>query len=218
MSDLIGHHFSEPSLLKLALCHRSLGANNNERLEFLGDSILNFIVAEKLYHQLQGAREGQLSRLRSQMVKGETLAVIARELNLGEFIQLGEGELKSGGAERDSILADSVEAVLGAIFLDAGLDAAILAVDRWYGDRFSHLSIADTMKDSKSHLQELLQAKQLPLPDYEVVNIEGEGHAQQFTVRCTIVGLAQAPEGIASSRKKAEKIAAQAVLQLLKKI
>lgn len=215
LEQKLGFQFADPQLLKLALTHRSLGASNNERLEFLGDSVLNFVVAEQLFLKFPQAREGQLSRLRASLVKGDTLAAIAQELSLGEFLLLGEGERKSGGHGRASILADAVEAILGAVYHETGLADVKAVILRLLGTRLDALRLEDNQKDSKSELQELTQARQLPLPDYQLVSVEGEGHAQRFTVRCVVVGLARAPEATDSSRKKAEKKAAKLALNLL---
>ncbi|BFM11686.1 ribonuclease III [Simiduia litorea] len=211
----LGYHFVDVALLKQALSHRSIGACNNERLEFLGDSILSFVIADELFRLFPGAREGELSRLRSQLVKGDTLANIARELDLGPYLILGDGEKKSGGATRESILADAVEALLGAIYLEAGLPEARSAILRLLASRIGQLSLSDTKKDSKSKLQELLQSKKLPLPEYEVASVEGEGHAQVFTVTCAVQNSSYKASATASSRKKAEKLAALQMLQHL---
>lgn len=211
----LGYEFKDPKLANLALTHRSCGAYNNERLEFLGDSILNFTIAEALYNQFPKAREGQLSRLRAQLVKGETLAEIARDYNLGECLNLGEGELKSGGFRRDSILADAVEALIGAIFTEAGIECCKERILDWYQSRLKQLSLESTQKDPKTQLQELLQAKHAPLPEYKVVNVSGEAHAQFFTVECRISLLAEPTVGKASSRRAAEKLSASQALKKL---
>jgi len=215
LQDKMGYHFDDAALLKQALSHRSIGACNNERLEFLGDSILSFVIADELFRLFPSAREGELSRLRSQLVKGDTLASIAQELNLGVCLILGDGEKKSGGAARESILADAVEALLGAIYLDAGLNATRNTILKLLANRIGQLNLSDTKKDSKSKLQELLQSKKLALPEYEVANIEGEGHAQTFTVTCVVQNTAYKASATASSRKKAEKLAASQMLQHL---
>lgn len=211
----LGYHFVDGTLLALALTHRSAGADNNERLEFLGDSILNFIIAESLFNRLSSAREGQLSRLRSQLVKGDTLAEIAREFSLGDHLLLGEGELKSGGRERESILADAVEAIIGAIFRDSDMSTCRERVLCWYADRLDKLTLNTHAKDSKTRLQELMQKRRQPLPEYEVVEAAGEAHAQVFTVSCRISLLSQPFTAQASNRREAEKLAAAAVLKHL---
>lgn len=226
MSDLLkqrlqvrlGYEFRDPAQLDLALTHRSHGARNNERLEFLGDSILNFIIGEALYQQFPEAREGQLSRLRSQMVKGETLAELAREFELGECLRLGEGEMKSGGHRRESILADTVEALIGAIYLESGFQVCAERVNVWYQSRLQALSLAQPAKDAKTRLQEFLQAHKLPLPEYDVVEVEGEAHAHQFTIECRVTPIKETVRAQASSRRVAEKQAAAEMLEKLQQI
>ena len=213
----IGHSFTDAGLLRLALTHRSCGSHNNERLEFLGDSILNFTIGEALYRRFPTAREGQLSRLRSQLVKGETLAEIARELALGECLILGEGELKSGGCRRDSILADALEAIIGAVYLDAGMETCRERVLIWYRGRLEALSPDTSQKDPKTRLQEYLQAKKAPLPEYKVVEVSGEAHAQAFTVECRVTLLDQPTVASASNRRAAEKQAALNALRRLQR-
>lgn len=215
LEQRLGYAFKERRQLQLALTHRSHSANNNERLEFLGDSILNFLIGESLFAKFADAREGQMSRLRSQLVKGETLAVLAREFQLGECLILGEGEMKSGGHRRDSILADAVEAIIGAIYLESGLEACRERVLDWYRTRIDELTIDTSAKDSKSRLQEYLQAMRQPLPEYRVVDVGGEGHAQIFTIECHVVIAKQATRAQATSRREAEKQAAQDMLNLL---
>lgn len=211
----IGYSFNDESLLKLALTHRSVGAKNNERLEFLGDSILNFVIAEDLYRRFPKAREGQLSRLRAQLVKGVTLAEIAKEFGLGDYLLLGSGELKSGGFRRESILADAVESIIGAIFNDTGFEAAKERILYWYNSRLESLTLQDTQKDPKTRLQEFLQSRQQALPAYEVVTVEGEAHAQTFYVECHIDMLKQTSKGSGSSRRIAEQKAAKVALTSL---
>ncbi len=216
LEQRLGYHFEDPRQLQLALTHRSHGATNNERLEFLGDSILNFIVGEALFKRLPEAREGQLSRLRSQMVKGDTLAELAREFELGECLVLGEGEMRSGGNTRDSILADSVEAIIGAIYLASGLDVCRERVLTWFAPRLDKLHLDTSAKDSKSRLQEYMQAQRQPLPEYVVVAVGGEGHAQMFTIECRVALAAQPTNATASSRREAEKQSALLMLSQLK--
>lgn len=215
LSRRLGHTFSDPSLLELAMTHRSFGGQNNERLEFLGDSIVNFVIAEALFQRFLQAREGQLSRLRARLVKGPTLAELAREMGFGEYLRLGSGEMKSGGHRRESILADAVESVIAAIYLDAGMDVARARVLAWYAERLEAISLQDTQKDPKTRLQELLQSRQSPLPRYEVVAVEGEAHAQTFTVECHIEMLAEHATGIGASRRHAEQKAAEQALARL---
>lgn len=211
----LGHPFTDTSLVELALSHRSVGAKNNERLEFLGDSIVNYLMAEALYKQFPDCREGDLSRMRAQLVKGKTLAEIALEFELGDFLRLGPGEMKSGGHRRESILADTVEALIGAMFLDAGMDVCREHVVRWYQSRLESMTIQGTVKDAKTSLQELLQSRKQSLPHYKLLTITGSDHQQQFTVECQIEHLKQGFQGVASTRREAEQIAAQAALELL---
>lgn len=211
----LGYEFRNQALFDLALTHRSCGATNNERLEFLGDSILNFVVGEWLFDRFPEAKEGELSRLRAQMVKGETLAEIAREFDLGPCLNLGEGEMKSGGFRRDSILADAVEALIGAIHRDSGMPEAKERVLAWYQTRLDSLELATNRKDPKTELQEFLQSKKEALPEYDVVDIGGEAHSQLFTVRCSCSRLKTPTEATASSRRGAEKLAAQAALKVI---
>lgn len=215
LQDKLSYRFDDAALLKQALSHRSVGAQNNERLEYLGDSILSFVIADELYRLFPSAREGELSRLRSQLVKGDTLAKIAQELDVGASLLLGDGEKKTGGASRESILADSIEALLGAIYLDSGLSEAKRTILHLFSARINELSLSDTRKDSKSKLQELLQAKKLSLPEYEVIQVDGDGHAQVFTVACIVKNTAYKPTATATSRKKAEKLAATQMLEYL---
>lgn len=208
----IGHRFKDPNLLVLALTHRSYGAQNNERLEFLGDAILNFTIGEALYHQFIDASEGELSRLRALLVSGETLAEVALELNVGEHLKLGEGEIRSGGSKRASILADAVEAIIGAVYLDADMDAAKSCVLDWYRTRLAAISLHSTDKDPKTQLQEWLQARKQPLPAYDLVSTSGEMHCQTFTVSCTVSVLKEPTQASAASRRAAEKKAAAEML------
>jgi ribonuclease III len=210
-----GHVFATPALCDTAVTHRSAGADHNERLEFLGDSILNCAVARLLFDAHPLADEGALSRLRASLVSGDTLAQIAADLGLGEFLRLGPGELKSGGFRRASILADALEALLGAIFLDAGFDAAASAVARIVGPRMSDLPAADSLKDPKTRLQEILQARGLALPTYTLTAVGGDPHAQAFTVTCEVPVLGVIAVGEGASRRRAEQLAAAKVIELL---
>jgi ribonuclease III len=210
-----GYVFTQPALCHAAVTHRSAGADHNERLEFLGDSILNCGVARLLYDAHPEADEGALSRLRATLVSGETLALIAGELGLGEHLRLGPGELKSGGFRRASILADALEAILGAIFLDSGFDAAAAVVARIVGPRLSDLPAADTLKDPKTRLQEALQANGLALPVYTLTAAAGDPHMQSFTVTCEVPVLGVSAVGEGGSRRRAEQLAAAKLLELL---
>ncbi|MFC3653780.1 ribonuclease III [Dyella humi] len=208
------YHFRDPSLAALALTHRSAGKPNNERLEFLGDALLGAIIAEMLYETHPKAAEGDMSRLRAQLVNGQALAVVARELELGEQLKLGSGELKSGGFRRDSILADAFEALVAAVYLDGGFDACRTVVRTLFADRVAALPRAS--KDAKTRLQEWLQAQGWPLPQYELVAAEGEEHARTFEVSCVISEpVAVAASGRGSSRRLAEQDAAEVVLARL---
>jgi ribonuclease-3 len=211
----LGHEFADPALLVLALTHRSAGSHNNERLEFLGDSIVNHVVAEAIYLRFPRAREGEMSRMRSALVRGDTLGAVAGELGLGEYLVLGPGERKSGGHRRASILADALEAVAGAILLDAGVERCRECVLRWFGERLGELSLEEAGKDAKTRLQEYLQGRGAPLPEYELLSVEGEDHNQQFQVACRITRPALSSEGAGSSRRRAEQAAARSALRRL---
>ena len=211
----LGYHFVDASLLNLALTHRSVGGRNNERLEFLGDSILNHIIAESIYQQFPDAREGDMSRMRASLVKGDTLAEVARELDLGEHLVLGSGERKSGGKRRGSILADALEAVIGAILLDSDVATCRSRVLDWFHGRLQALSVDAVGKDAKTQLQEYLQGRGRSLPDYELLGVLGEDHNQQFHVACRLSKPSLMVEGAGSSRRKAEQAAAKIALERL---
>lgn len=213
----LGYTFKDKSLLKLALSHRSYGKQNNERVEFLGDSLLNFIIAEALFAKFPTAKEGQLTQLRANLVKGETLAEIAREFGLGDFLLLGEGELKSGGFRRASILADAVEALIGAIYLDSNnsMPTCRERVLAWYATRLDKVELKATAKDAKTLLQEYLQERKMPLPTYTVLAEGGEAHSRQFTVECTITGKSKPCSAVGNSKRIAEKLAAEKMLSQL---
>ena len=211
----LGHVFSETSLLTQALTHRSFGVPHNERLEFLGDSVLNCAIAKLIYDHYPEMPEGELSRLRSNLVNQAMLAGIATELGVGALMRLGEGELKTGGASRPSILADSIEALLGAIFLDAGFDTAQATVSRLYEGRIGAASDGKPAKDAKTALQEWLQARRLPLPQYVVLKIEGEAHRQKFHVRCDVESQSVTAMGVGASRRAAEQEAALQAFALI---
>lgn len=211
----LGYQFADEKLLREALTHRSAAINNNERLEFLGDSVLNFVIAEELYKRYPDVTEGDLSRLRAELVKKEGLAKVARDLSLSDHLILGSGELKSGGYRRDSILADTVEAILGAVYLDAGFDVCKKMILRFYHQQLADIPAPSELKDAKTRLQELLQAHKLDLPVYEVTHIVGKAHEQTFTVICRIDELAIETQGVANSRRKAEQLAATQALGLV---
>jgi ribonuclease-3 len=211
----LGYTFDDESLLQRAITHRSAGSRHNERLEFLGDSIINFLIAESLYRVLPHAREGHLTRLRALLVRRDTLAAVARELGLGEALRLGGGELKSGGRDRDSILADALEALIGAVFLDSDIAACRKIVDALFMSRIQQAQSRRAAKDPKTLLQERLQADGLALPSYEVVGVNGAAHDQLFTVTCRVEALERPTVGSGTSRRKAEQAAAQSALESL---
>ncbi|NMG74032.1 ribonuclease III [Aromatoleum diolicum] len=213
----IGHRFSDISLLERALTHRSFGQPNNERLEFLGDSILNCAVAIALFERFGELREGELSRLRASLVCQDGLHRIAVELDLGEYLRLGEGELKSGGFRRPSILADALEAVFAAVFLDQGFATAKEVIDRLYGPVIARIDPQLASKDPKTALQELLQGRKLPLPTYVTVKVHGEAHAQDFEVACEVSALNLRTTGRGASRRAAEQQSAENALAQLRK-
>lgn len=213
----LGYEFSNIELLKQALTHRSAANKHNERLEFLGDSILSIVISDALYHQFPKGTEGDLSRMRATLVRGDTLTIIAKEFKLGDYLNLGPGELKSGGFRRESILADAVEAIIGAIYLDSGIETITSLLLTWYKQRLAEIKPGVNQKDAKTQLQEHLQGFKKPLPEYKVVSIEGEAHDQTFTVECRIDGLKETKIGVGSSRRKAEQLAAAQILELVKK-
>lgn len=215
LSQRIDYSFTDASLIELALTHRSCGGKNNERLEFLGDSIVNLVIAEALFHKFPEAKEGKLSRLRARMVKGVTLAELARDFGLGDFLHLGSGEMKSGGHRRESILADTVEAIIGAIYLDSDMDTVKAKILQWYRSRLDDLSLDDPLKDPKTRLQEYLQAKQLPLPKYDVLSISGSAHEQLFKISCAVQDIENPIIGQGGSRRIAEQEAAAQALKFL---
>lgn len=210
-----GYSFTDPNLLQQALSHRSASGRSYERLEFLGDAILNFLVAEALYRRLDAAEEGELTRLRARLVRRESLAGIARELELGGLLRLGPGELKTGARERDSILADALEALIGAIYLDGGILPCREWVLRVFERPLQRVLRGEIRKDPKTRLQEYLQARGQALPEYGVTGIRGAEHEREFTVECRIEGLDAVTVGQGSSRRRAEQQAAQRALGLL---
>jgi ribonuclease-3 len=214
----IGYQFKDESLLTMAITHRSFSANNNERIEFLGDSLLNMIVAESLYSRFPNLREGELSRIRALLVSGKTLAELATEFDLGSFLRLGAGEKNTGGHRRNSTLADVVEALIGAIFIEAGFDVCRERVLAWFDSRLTVLNPESSHKDAKTELQESLQARKLPLPDYQLLDTEGADHQQTFIVSCSVSLLTSSISASGSSRRKAEQAAAKKVLTALKDI
>jgi ribonuclease-3 len=217
LAQHIGITFASPELLEMALRHRSAGNMNNERLEFLGDAVLNLVIANQLYTMHSKATEGELSRWRASLVREESLAVIARELDLGRYLVLGPGELKSGGFRRDSILADALEATIGAVYLDQGFDVAQALLVRLFERMLQDLPDAASLKDPKTRLQEWLQGGKRELPSYEVTTIRGQAHKQVFEVTCTLSDTQQTAVGRGSSRRKAEQAAAESMFEALSK-
>ena len=211
--EALGYEPHNAALFAAALTHRSAAGPNNERLEFLGDAVLNLVVAHHLYESFPAASEGDLSRLRARIVSREPLAEVAAHLELGAVLQLGSGELKSGGFRRQSILADALEAVCGALFLDGGLAAAAAAIRRLLAPRIAALPDPATLKDAKTRLQEYLQGRSLTLPHYEVERVEGEPHAQTFRVSCAVAELGLRVHGGGTSRRRAEQAAAERMLR-----
>lgn len=209
LQKAVGHEFQSPELLREALTHRSYGFPNNERLEFLGDSVLNCIVASELFDRFGGLNEGELSRLRAHLVRQDSLHRLARKLDLGACLLLGEGELKSGGVSRPSILADAVEALVGAIYLDGGFPAAVAALRGLFAEALAGLDPESFGKDPKTRLQELLQSQHIPLPKYTVVGTRGVAHDQRFEVECRIPQLSVCTEGSGTSRRAGEQEAAR---------
>lgn len=214
----LGYQFNKLALLKQALTHRSYASINNERLEFLGDGVLNFIVAHQLYQRFLKLSEGDLSRLRAQLVKEATLFEIAQTLKIGELLNLGEGELKSAGWRRPSILSDALEAIVGATYLDGGFASAESLVLKLYADRLDNIDPKSIDKDAKSKLQEYLQSKKINLPDYSIASVDGEAHAQTFKVSCEIQKLNISTLGEGTSRRNAEQEAANLALNEILKV
>ncbi|WP_319238579.1 ribonuclease III [uncultured Propionivibrio sp.] len=213
----IGHHFHDALLFQTALTHRSHSSPHNERLEYLGDAALNAVVARLLFERFPDLPEGDLSRLRANLVRQESLHRIADQLLLGQFLRLGEGELRSGGATRPSILADAMEALFGAIWLDAGFEAVSAVIAGLYDPLIQAINPAKPMKDAKTRLQELLQSKRLPLPKYALTATEGEAHLQKFRIACVIEKLDICTEGQGPSRRAAEQMAAERALEKMDK-
>jgi ribonuclease-3 len=215
LEQQLGHTFTNKNLLSLALTHRSYHKTNNERLEYLGDAILGFVIAEALYHKFPEQSEGDLTRLRASLVKGETLAKLAKEIELGEFIILGTGEMKSGGWRRQSILSNTLEALIGAIHIDAGISASSGFISRIYEEMLETLSPSDINKDPKTKLQEFLQARNEKLPVYKVIDEQGEAHKREFKVECFIDYLEDKIIAEGRSKRSAEQSAAEKVLLIL---
>jgi ribonuclease-3 len=215
VASKLGHKFSDQQLLRTALTHRSFGTPNNERLEFLGDGILDCVIAAALFHRFPDLPEGDLSRLRANLVRQDALHRLAIGLNIGESLRLGEGELKSGGAQRPSILADALEALFGAIYLDAGFEAAYAVVLKLYAPLLDELKPGQVQKDPKTSLQEWLQGRKKPLPRYQLLEATGAAHEQRFEVVCEIVNPPLRTIGHGPSRRIAEQVAAEKALKEL---
>jgi ribonuclease-3 len=218
LEKALDYRFNQPELLRQALTHRSHSSPHNERLEFLGDSVLSCTVATLLYRRFPKLKEGELSRLRASLVRQETLADMATSLHLGDELRLGEGELKSGGFRRPSILADALEAVFGAIYLDADFAVAQRVITALYETRIGQIDPHDAGKDAKTALQEWLQARRHPVPNYTLLATHGDAHAQEFDVACTIPSLGVEAQGSGGSRRNAEQQAAQSALEQLRKL
>ena len=217
LSKKLGLSFNNPQIFTMALTHRSVNSKNNERLEFLGDSILGFVVAQKLYDLFPSASEGVLSRLRASLVNQSSLAELARQHQLGDYLLLGSGELKSGGFRRDSILSDALEAIMGALFKDQGINACQTWIELLFAEKLNDLSLDNWQKDPKTQLQELMQSKKQVLPEYTLITMSGLAHEQMFQVKCSIPLLTDTCVGTGISRKKAEQSAAELMLELLNK-
>lgn len=215
LNKRLGYQFKDQNLLMQALTHRSAKGAHNERLEFLGDSILGFVIAEQLYQQFPKESEGDLTRMRSSLVKGVTLAELARDFKLGEHLILGPGEKKSGGHRRESILEDSIEAIIGAIYLDSDIGNCKALILSWFEKRLAKIKPGINQKDPKTRLQEYLQGRQIPLPVYEVIDIKGQSHNQEFTICCITEVINEKIITKGTSRRKAEQAAAEKILELI---
>jgi ribonuclease-3 len=216
LEKTLGHQFDDPDLLKQALTHCSAGSRNNERLEFLGDALLGCVIAAALFERHPKAREGELSRLRASLVRRESLAELSQGLDIGRHMRLGAGERKSGGHSRNSILADALEAIFGAIFLDGGFDACRQSILRLFADKLAAAADPEALKDAKTRLQEYLQSRQMALPEYTVIEESGDAHARSFRVQCELGNSPLAPtQGSARSRRQAEQKAAASMLEQL---
>jgi len=217
LEKTLDYQFNDVRLLEQSLTHRSASGDNNERLEFLGDAVLDFVISEVVFRKHSLAPEGDLSRLRASLVKDATLAEIAADFGLGEHLILGSGERKTGGHRRDSILADALEAIFGAVYLDAGFEAASKVIERTFGDRLQEFPAVEELRDPKTRLQEWLQARQMGLPNYELVQVTGQAHRQMFEVSCGINGMEATTRGSGTTRRNAEQQAAGDMLVELHK-
>jgi len=216
LQQRIGHRFADPGLLQRALTHRSFGTDHNERLEFLGDAVLSLAISSLLFERFAGSDEGDLTRVRAHLVREDSLHKVALSLGLPEVLRLSEGEARGGGAQRVSILADALEAVIGASFLDGGFDAARALVQRMFGEVIATTEIGNWSKDAKTELQEWLQARRLPVPSYRISATRGQAHAQTFEVECAVPALSLTFSGEGRSRRLAEQEAAGRMLDALK--
>lgn len=216
LDDTLQYQFDDAMLLQQALTHRSASRNNNERLEFLGDAVLDFVISEAVYRSRPFADEGDLSKLRASLVNDASLAGLAADLGIGEHLILGSGEMKSGGHRRESILADALEAIFGAVFLDKGFDASRQVIERVFEQRLLSLPDVKDLRDAKTRLQEWLQKRKFDLPVYDLVKVTGEDHDQVFTMSCSVSDKSARTEGQASSRRKAEQAAAEAMLEKIR--
>jgi len=217
LKQSLDYQFSDVQLLRQALTHRSSQGKNNERLEFLGDAVLDFVISEVVFRSHPDSPEGDLSKLRASLVKDTTLAELALQLGLGEHLILGGGERKTGGYRRESILADALEAIFGAVYLDAGFDAATKTIEQAFGARLHEFPDVDELRDPKTRLQEWLQARQMGLPSYELVSVTGEAHRQQFEIRCSVIDIDTCTSGNGTTRRNAEQQAATSMLKELTK-
>ena len=215
LDKTLHYRFDDTRLFVQALTHRSANGDNNERLEFLGDAVLDFVISDAVFKLRPDADEGDLSKLRASLVKDTSLAKLAADLGIGEHLVLGSGERKTGGHRRESILADALEAILGAVFLDSGFDEAARIIGQVFEERLADLPHADDLRDAKTRLQEWLQARKLSLPEYDLVGVSGKAHQQKFSVSCTVTELSQTTAGESTSRRKAEQKAARSMLQVL---
>ena len=215
LDKTLHYRFDDAGLFTQALTHRSASGNNNERLEFLGDAVLDFVISDEVFKRRPDASEGDLSKLRSSLVKDTSLAELASTLGVGEHLILGSGERKTGGHRRESILADALEAIFGAVFLDSGFEAAEKIINRVFEQRLDDLPDAEDLRDPKTRLQEWLQARKLALPDYDLIDVSGKAHQQRFVVTCTVKELSQSTEGESTTRRKAEQKAARRMLEIL---
>jgi ribonuclease-3 len=215
LKKALDYQFNDARLLGQALTHRSAPGDNNERLEFLGDAVLDFVISEVVFRAFPMAPEGDLSRLRASLVKDTSLAALAADLGLGEHLVLGSGERKTGGHRRESILADALEAIFGAVYLDAGFEAAAKIIEKAFGDRLQRFPTIESLRDPKTRLQEWLQARQMGLPEYDLAEVTGKAHKQTFEVSCSVTGVPGSTSGSGTTRRNAEQESAEKMLQVL---